>query len=161
MNKKTMGLVALICSVVAVVCIFLPWLKYEISAFGQTETESYNGFAVAFGSEDAGLKFSFMGLVIVLLLVATLALAVVKFIKKDAPAVLDLVLIVCAVVAGILLFCTKTSMISVLDVESDYKDLAYESFNAIANLGWGAIVGGIASILAGVAGAVAKFVCKD
>lgn len=156
-KKKIISLAQIVLGALAVVMIFLPFLK--------AGDETVNGLKVIFGSEDYGLKFSFMGLVLLLLVVAIVVLPVIKFLKPEKAKLLNIITLVCAVVAAILFFCACTSFVTSLDISDDvpseWKDEMVKQFFEALDLGIGAILGGIVAILSGAAAAVDAFVIKD
>ena len=155
-KKKIISLAQIALGALALIMVFLPFLK--------AGDETVNGLKVIFGSEDYGLKFSFMGLVLFLLVIAIIVLPVIKFLKPEKAKLLNIITLVCAVVAAILFFCACTSFVTSLDtdgVPAEWKDELVKQFFEALDLGIGAILGGIIAILSGAAAAVDTFVIKD
>lgn len=161
---KILVLVSIVLGVVALVMLVAPGFapKSDASKLG---IESVALFKVVFGNSDSGLAFSFPLFLGVLLIVAGVVCSVLALLGKGGKIV-SLVAAICFVAGGVLYFCTMgVYAVKVNDkLSGDLKDAAVkaakEIVNATYNLGIGAILGGILSILAGVAVVVPVFLKK-
>lgn len=155
--------VAAVLGIVAVVMIFLPSLVAK-----EDTTEVYNGLKLVFGYSETRqigsstitttyFEFSIMGLLTYLLAIAGIVFAVLGTLGKGSKFA-ALIAAAAFIVAGIFFFL----QVSFLNVTDDVAK-AWETFGYVAadvfKLGAGAIIGGICSILAGVA-CVGKVVIK-
>ncbi|MBQ8429314.1 MAG: hypothetical protein IJX30_04395 [Clostridia bacterium] len=137
--KKYLPLGAAAFGVIALIMVFLPSVKLEF--WGVEET--WNGFQTAFGHKEDGqtvFKFSFMNCVTWALLIGGIACAVLSYMNANNK-LFGYIAIVALFVAGIFFFCT----VGFLNVEQEAKDML--------DLGAGAIIAGICSILAAICAA--------
>lgn len=89
-------LAARICAGLLIILFFLSWVTVSISAFGETHSESVNGWNIAFNDDDA--RF-----VVITVLLAPLVTLVVTFLKASIPNEKQYYLILlCAAAAGLL-----------------------------------------------------------
>ncbi len=145
---KIMYFVAAALGVVALVMLFVTNIKVPNTKIGSLEVEGtgYTGLQIAFGKKEddvAVLAFSFMGLLPYLLVIAGIALVLVKLFAKKGSAILDFVSIVAFVAAGVLFFLMPSFAVFADNIAGAVASkLNYKLFA-------GAIVGAIASILAG------------
>jgi len=138
--------ISAVLGIVAVVMLFLPFLSAE--ALGKTET--VNGLSVIFGNEDKGLAFSFMNFLTLLLVLGGIALAVLSALKGNKLASYGATL--CLLLAGIFFFCGLNFFTLVIEegTPDKFVDGAYELARELYDLGVGAIIAGICSILAAI-----------
>lgn len=148
---KILYLVAAVLGVVAIVMLFVDNVKIPDTKFlGETiEGEGYAGTKVAFGfkEEDIAIfKFSFMGLLPYLLVVAGVVLTLVNAFAKKNNKILDYVAVVALVVAGVLFFimpnfvvCSDT-VLGKIAAEIDYELAVGAIVAAICAIASGAVV---------------------
>lgn len=135
--KKYAPLAALGLGVIAIIMIFLP--SVVINVMGTSE--SWNGFVTAFGNEDEGFKLGFMNLLNWLILIGGVVCAFLSW-KKPEKKIFTYIAIAALLLAGIFFFCT----ISFTNIDGVDKETAKE-FKRFMDLGAGAIIAGICSIL--------------
>ena len=163
--KKYLGWIAVACAVVAVIACALPFFKQVES--GAEATAS--GFTLMFGGnyvmKAGGMKmemekyfgFSVMNLLPLLLVVAGAVCAYLG--KKNGNKIMNYVAIGCFAVAAILFFCA----VSCAQMGSYFKDMSVtkemwkESLKDV-DLGIGAVLAGIVSLVGAAAVAVDTFV---
>ncbi len=138
-------------ALVALLLFFAPALSADV--FGKTINLS--GFQAWLGGEInvAGIainaELTFGGVLAVILVIAAIALPVVKlFVKEEVVKFLDFAIMGVAVVAAIFLFCGTTGLMCSFDA-SGY------------GLGFGAIIAAILLIVEAVASVLLQFVIKD
>lgn len=161
--KKYLGWIAVACAVVAVIMCALPFAKMG--------DDTLSGFEAMFGYEESAggvsikmFGFSVMNLLPLLLVVVAAVCAYLG--KKKGNKIMNYVAIACFAVAAILFFCA----VNFLQAHEDYKKF-YETMTGASNfkemwkeflkemdLGIGAILAGIVSILGAAAVAVDTFV---
>lgn len=127
--------IGIIFGVVSLIMLFLPAINV-----GDTQT-TYSGLQVIFGYKNGEtiLKFSFLNLLPYLLIIVGIVFLILYSINST-NYFLALCSAIAFIVAGILFFCTISFTIPVVEVMK-------ESFS----LGIGAILGGIFSLIVGVA----------
>lgn len=161
-TKKTIfAIVEAALFITAIFMLFAPAVRYSNEFMGVKVTEEISCFQMAFGSDDKGTKFAFVAFLSFLFLVAGAVLACLKiFVIKDAKAqkIVNIVILVLGIVAGIFYFCSKTGLMANLDGvdASDVADMLKEW-----NLGVGAIFAAILAIAAGAVACVDEFVVKE
>lgn len=140
---------------VAVVMLFLPFIGYSKEGFGITVSEWANGFTVVFGGDLGELEyfgFSFMNLLTVLLLLAGVALSVFAALKGNKMMAYGAT--ACLLLAGIFFFCGNSFWVfaseNLKDLDDKVVDALYEDTRKVFDLGVGAIIAGICSILAAI-----------
>ena len=154
-------LIALLLSIASLIMLFLPAIKVI-----DTDT-AYTGLQVVFGYEEVTkvlgstittpiLDFSFMNLLTYILVIAGAVLLIVNILGKG-NSLTDLISIVVLIVAGILFFLTVNFTMPHLD-ELTSKITTIEEVRENYELGIGAILGGIFSILAAVSLVLKKVV---
>ena len=161
--KKYLGWIAVACAVVAVIACALPFVSAEETG----ATASANGFALMFGGsfvmKAAGAKvelekyfaFSVLNVLPLLLVVAGAVLAFLG--KKNGNKIMNYVAIGCFAVAAILFFCAVNfaQMGSYLEgMPKEYWKEMLKDFD----LGIGAVLAGIVSLVGAAAVAVDTFV---
>lgn len=163
MSKKILKWIlygaAAVIGLIGAMMLFAPALK--VDSFLGTETTS--GATIAFGNKDEGFAVSAYLLPFFLALIGV-ALVVVAALGKGGKVV-PIAAAVCFVVAGALFFLPKQfAMADLSDVPEAGKEQVKELFKAdmdLCDIGAGAIVGGIFSIIAAVVSVVPIFVCKE
>ena len=148
--KKWFPLISLVAGVLALVMIFLPATKIEMLG----ESENYNGLKVAFGNKDAGFDFSILLTLAYLLPVVGGVLAFLG--AKKGNKIFAYVAIACFVVGAIFLFCAVNFQ-QLAGVSGAVEKEAKKMFD----LGIGAILAAIFSILGAVAVVLDTFVVKE
>lgn len=154
-------LIALLLSIASLIMLFLPAINVINS-----ET-TFKGSQVVFGYEEVTkvlgstittsiLDFSFMNLLTYILVVVGTVLLIVNILGKGNDLT-DLISIVALLVAGILFFLTVNFTMPYLD-ELASKITTIEEVRENYELGIGAILGGIFSILAAVSLVLKKVV---
>ena len=154
--KKYLGWIAVACAVVAVIMCALPFAKMG--------DDTLSGFEAMFGYEESAggvsikmFAFSVMNLLPLLLAVAGGVLAFLG--KKKGNKIMNYVAIGCFAVAAILFFCA----VSCAQMGSYFKDMSVtkemwkESLKDV-DLGIGAVLAGIVSLVGAAAVAVDTFV---
>ncbi len=106
---KILYLIAAVLGVVAIVMMFVDTVKIpDTKILGETiEGEGYSGLKVAFGYKEddvAIFKFSFMGLLPYILVLAGVVLTLVNTFAKKNNKILDFVSVGLLIVAGVLFF---------------------------------------------------------
>lgn len=145
---KFLPLVAAVLGLIAAISLFLPAI-----VVGDNE---FLGFTTAFGYEKKGveyLSFSFMNLLTYLLVIGGTVCAVLAYFKKENK-LFAWISAVCFLVAGVLFFF----MIPFASPTAMWKLLG--GFKKLAELGYGAILAGVCSILGAAAVVVAKLLDK-
>lgn len=156
--KKYLPLIAAALGLIAVIMIFCPAIA------GKETDSSYNGLKAVFGHSEkvlgkkvGVLDFSFMNLLTYVLAIAGIVCSVLAY-RNPKNKLMSLIATVCFAVAAIFFFCTiaftaisDDMLMGGLVKASDVKDGL--------ELGIGAILGGVASILAAVA-SIAPVVLK-
>ncbi len=167
--KKYLGWIAVGCAVVAVIMCLLPFGAKKQSAMGIEVEMTASGFAMIFGGDvvmkamgmtekSEAFAFSVMNLLPVLLVVAGAVCAYLG--KKNGNKIMNYVAIGCFAVAAILFFCALNfvqpakSLEIPKDMVGEWRDSVKESID----LGIGAIIAGIVSIVGAAAVAVDTFV---
>jgi len=153
-KKIDLGMIATLCAVVlgviAVIMLVAPAMVYE-SAFGKTE---YTMWEVVFGkTREAGgktyqvMNFSFMNFLTYALAIAGIVCTVLSYLGKGGRYI-NFIATGAFILAGIFFFLAIEFCVPVMEGASaeDIKEA-----KAMFDLGAGAIVGGICSILAGLA----------
>ncbi len=146
--KKIAPILALVFGILAFVCMFLAAVKMEVN--GQTGTTSFMN--VTFGSDEDALAFSFGNFVTFLLVIVGLVFSVIALIKKLGK-VSPIVAAAAFLIGGILFFCAKSFM-KFDSALGDYADMMKE----YCKLGAGAVLGGIAAIIAAVFSVLPVFI---
>lgn len=148
---KILYLVAAVLGVVAIVMLFVDTVKVpDTKLLGKTiEGEGYSGLKVAFGfkEEDTAIfKFSFMGLLPYLLVLAGVVLTLVNAFAKKNNKILDYVSVAALVVAGVLFFvmpnfvvCADT-ILGKIAAEIDYELAVGAIVAAVCSIASGAVV---------------------
>ena len=148
--KKWFPLISLVAGVLALVMIFHTAVKFEMMG----EAENYNGLTAAFGNKDKGFDFSIL---LTLAYVLPVAGGVLAFLgAKKGNKIMAYVAIACFVVGAIFLFCAVnfTQLAGVSGaIEKETKKLF--------DLGIGAILAAIFSLLGAVAVVLDTFVVKE
>ena len=135
--------------------MFAPFIKVDDSLLGYYEDGySVNGYGVIFGNHDKGFAFSTFGLITFICLVVAILLSIFKLfiVDKDNRTIINVIMILLGLLAGIFFFCMKTSMM--VEFDQDIKDalnyLGMEKSQLLEfyDLGVGAIISGILAILA-------------
>lgn len=141
--KKYAPLVAVLAAVIALVMIFLPALAVE--------KETYNGIKAVFGYSKKStqgsftvqqeiLKFSVMNLLTYVLVIVG-GLCAFLSAKDSKKTIFSLIAAICLLVAGVFFFLTVNfTVIPENPLDLTAKDIGFE-------LGVGAIIGGIVSII--------------
>lgn len=148
---KILYLIAAILGVVAIVMIFVDTVKIpDAKLLGETiEGEGYSGFKVAFGykEEDVAIfKFSFMGLLPYLLVLAGVVLTLVNAFAKKGNKIFDYISIAAFVVSGVLFFIMPNFMVFADNIagkiaaEIDYELAVGAIVSAVAAVASGAVV---------------------
>lgn len=146
--KKIAPILALVFGILAFVCMFLAAVKAE--AGGQTGTTSF--MSVTFGNDEDFTAFSFGNFVTFLLIIVGLVFSVIALIKKLGK-VSSIVATAAFLIGGILFFCAKTFM-KFDSALGEYADMMKD----MCKLGTGAVLGGIAAIIAAVFSIVPVFI---
>ena len=162
-KKKVCSLASIVLGVVAIVMLFLPAI-----VVGDTEI-TYSGFSAIFGytaTEETFLgdvstkvlNFSFMNFVTFLLVVAAVVCSVLAFVKGNK--VMSFAAIACFVVAAVLFFFMPAfaSVYSALD--GALADAAIEAVKETYQLGAGAIIAAVCSLLAAGVAVASLFLKK-
>ncbi len=163
--KKYLGWIAVACAVVAVIMCLLPFGAAEEGGAKMT----FSGFAAIFGGDlvtkasgfevkTKAFGFSVMNLLPVLFVVAGAVLAFLG--KKKGNKIMNYVAIACFAVAAILFFCALNFVqpAKEMDVPKEYISEWRDELKNVIDLGIGAIIAGIVSILGAAAVAVDTFV---
>ena len=163
-TKKTIfAIVEAALFVTAILFMIAPSLRATAEVMGHTSTHEINAFEIAFGSDDEGLSFSFAAFLAFLFLVAGAVLACLKiFVIKDAKAqmIVNIVILVLGVVAGIFYFCSKSGFM--VNLKGDYEGSVADLLDAYGyKLGVGAIFSAILAIAGGAVACVDQFVIKE
>lgn len=149
---KILYLVAAVLGIVALVMMFVETVKVpdtDLGILGTVEHEGYSGLKVAFGHKEddvAILKFSFMGLLPYLLVVAGVVITIVNMLAKKSNKILDFVSAVALVVAGVLFFIMPSFMVFADNIvakvvaEADFKIVTGAIVSAISSIAAGAVV---------------------
>ena len=148
---KILYLVAAALGVVAVVMMFVDTIKIpDTKILGETiEGEGFSGLKVAFGykEEDMAIfKFSFMGLLPYVFVIAGAVLAVVNAVAKKNNKILDYVAIALFVVSGVLFFCMPNFVVFAdtlagkVAAEFDYELAVGAIVSAISAVASGAVI---------------------
>ena len=140
--KKFAPIGAALLGIIALFMVFLPSIAPKIGE----ASETINGFKTAFGSDDNGLKFSIMNCLGWAILVAGIACAVLSYMQPENK-LFGYIAIAAFFVAGIFFFCTLA--FTQFDVPKDYA----KELKEYLELGAGAIIAGICSILAAICAA--------
>lgn len=159
--KKFAPVAAAVLALAAIFLLFAPVVAFEVG----DEVVSYNGWQAIFGLSETKsglggevtieyLKFSFMNLLTLILLAVGIVLAVLSFLGKGNKF-FAFIAVACFIVAGVFFFLTVA--FTVAGGAYSTNILGQELSQAEAKKGWtlgaGAIIGGILSILAGLAAA--------
>lgn len=134
--KKFAPIGAALLGIIALFMVFLPSVKVSFMGF----EADWNGFETAFGKEEDSFKFSIMNCLGWAILVAGIACAVLSYMQPENK-LFGYVAIAALAVAGIFFFCT----VGFCNIEEEAKDML--------DLGAGAIIAGICSILAAICAA--------
>lgn len=146
MAKKKSGIgqlisfLSVILGIVALVMLFLPAVKQK------TLELTYSGLDITFGYEEANIeifKFSFMNLLTYILVLAGIVCAILSAMGKSKKLT-SLISSLAFIVGGVFFFLSIT--FSVLPVTGILAEAVKEELT----LGYGAIIGAITSILAGL-----------
>lgn len=153
--KKIVYGVSALFAVVAIIMLAAPAITAKIGS------GAIKGAEVAFGSEKNGLSFSFLYFLPYLLAVVGVVFTVLAAFGKLGK-IAPIVAIVCYVVAAVLFFLpVQTFALKVPDGTSkEYVDQMKKQLAQAMNLGAGAIMAGIFSIVAAAGTAVSSFVLK-
>ena len=159
--KKNLGKIITCAGVVLALVAFLMMFAPAIS-YKSEHVDAITGAQVAFGKKDTLAASAYM--LAYLLLIVGIVPAVLAILGKGGKIV-SIVAAVCFVAAAIFFFLPMVMVMpNVGKLEGAAKDKAVESFRNIlketADVGIGAIVGGILSILAAAAVAVPLFLKK-
>lgn len=158
--KKIVYGVAAVCAVVALIMLVAPALspKADYAEF----IKGYTGAEIAFGKKESGLAFSFLYFLPYLLVIVGLvftALAAFGKLGKAAPVVA----VVCYIVAAVLFFLPVQAL--TLNVPAgtpkEFVDEAKKAITEYMQIGIGAILAAIMSIVAAVCTVVSAFVLKS
>ena len=154
---KIINCVSILLALVAILMMFAPAISYKTD-----KIDGITGVQVAFGKKDALSASAYM--LSYLLTIVGIALAVLALLGKGGKIV-PLAAAVCFIAAAICFFLPMVMVTNYVGkLEGAAKDKAIESYREIlkqtAQIGAGAIVGGILSILAGAAVAVPVFLKK-
>ena len=141
--KKYAPWAALALGVIAFIMIFLPSVVAEFMG----ESESWNGFVTAFGNEEEGFDFGFMNFLNWLILIGGVV-CVFLGIKKPENKLFTYIAIAALFLAGIFFFCT-VAFTNLDGVSGD----AVKEIKKYMELGAGAIIAGICSILGAICAA--------
>ncbi len=144
--KKYAPLAAIVAAAIAVICIFLPAISYEVLG----EKETWSGLKIAFG--DKTWKFSILNLLPYLLVIAAGVLTYLG--KKGNKDLFELIAIVCFVVAAILFFLSLA--VAVPDAKMTKEEI--KAVKKLFDLGIGSIIAAIVSLLGAGAVAIDRFV---
>ncbi len=146
-----MVLAAAVLALIAFFMSFAPSIAMKEIA-GHDTGVTYSGWNVAFGKSEndvAILNFSFGNFLTYLLVLAGVVLCIVCLLGKGGK-VLPFIVGGVLVLAGILFFCALAMTApNVGKLTGDLADSAIKSFKDGYNLGAGAIVGGIFSLISG------------
>lgn len=173
---KLLAFASALLALVAVIMIFLP----QIVSANENSDTAYNGIAIAFGKQLSKIgtennyvltkiDFSFMNLLCYILVLAGLVIALLQALGKCESKIITFVSAVALIAGGILFFfALNFSAMSVTTVTSIGKTNPVVTKFAEANsenltvykLGYGALVGGITAIVAGVANLGKAIVAK-
>ncbi len=151
---KLLVLLSIVLGVVALVMLIAPGFSPNSKA-DKIGADGVALYKVVFGNSERKLAFSFPLFLGVLLIAAGVVCSVLALLGKGGKIV-SLVAAISFIAGGVLYFCTMSVYaVDVGDLSGNLKDLAIkaakEAVSAVYNLGIGAIIGGILSILAGVA----------
>lgn len=161
-KKIDLGMIATLCAavlgVIAIIMLALPAVKV-IDA-----DETYKGWDVVFGyiyTASAGgltvstevFKFSFMNLLTYLFVIVGIVCTVLNYLGKGGKY-MNLIATVAFLIAGIFFFLTVAFSVPVSKLATT------EKLREQLELGAGAIIGGICSILAAVASGYKAFIAK-
>ena len=146
---KLLYLLATVLGVVAIVMMFVDTVKVpdtDLGVLGTIEGEGYSGMKIAFGYKEddvAILKFSFMGILPYLLVLAGTVLALVNAFAKKGNKIFDFVSMIALIVAGVLFFIMPNFMVFADNlIAKGLSGIDYE-------LAVGAIVSAISAIASG------------
>ncbi|MBQ4541652.1 MAG: hypothetical protein IJA23_02235 [Clostridia bacterium] len=149
---KILYFIAAVLGVVAIVMMFVNTVKVpdtDLGVLGTVEGESYSGLKVAFGYKEndvAVFKFSFMGLLPYLLVLAGTVLVLVNALAKKGNKIFDFVSIAALIVAGVLFFIMPNFMVFAdnlvgnIAAEIDYEIAIGAIVSAISAIASGAVV---------------------
>lgn len=134
---------------------------------GTTKVVTYNGFEAFLGGGDQDVfKTSFGGILLVILIVAAVALAVMKIFLKQQK-ILNIVILALCVVSAILLFCGTTDFMlkfangsKVADYNGEISAFGLVGYKWSLSLGTGSVISGILVAISGVLAALEAFVLK-
>lgn len=163
--KLSLGkILAIVAAVLGLVSVFMIFAPYATAGEGDFKV-NYTGLNVIFGTdvEVAGVKgklfaFSIVNLLPLIFAVVGVVCAILALLGKGGKVV-PIVAAVAFLVAGILYFCAVQGV----TFGDAYKDAPKEKIKAMKkmlDLGAGAIVGGIFSILAAIASGVSLVFAK-
>lgn len=154
--KKIVYGVAALFAVIAIIMLAAPALSAKVG------DGSASGADVAFGNKDKGFAFSFLYFLPYLLVIIGLAFTVVALLGKLGK-VAPIVAIVCYVVAAVLFFLPVQafSIDAPAGMPAEYVNEYKKVMADAMNIGIGAIMAAIFSIVAAAGTAVAAFVLKD
>ena len=162
-NGKLFLAIALLFGIASIFMILLPAIKVI------DNDTAYTGLQVVFGHDEKKetlfgstittpiLEFSFMNLLAYILVIVGVITLILNLIGK-ANGLLSLISIIALVGAGVLFFLTANFTMPVVGDISSFLGATVEEIRTYYQLGIGAILGGIFSILAGVSQLVKNFV---
>ena len=153
-NGKLFLAIALLFGIASIFMILLPAIKVI------DNDTAYTGLQVVFGYENKEtlfgstittpiLEFSFMNLLTYLLVIVGVITLILNLIGK-ASGLLSLISIIALIGAGVLFFLTANFTMPVVGDIGSFLGNTVEEIREYYQLGIGAILGGVFSILAGV-----------
>lgn len=169
-KKKTkvsyyLSLAATLFALLAVVMIFLPAIATEEDAAYLTLEKTYSGLQTAFGYKKTTLgrevthwHFSFMNLLTYLLPLAAFVLLALSAFGKKQNKLFVLIATVCLIASTVFFFSTVSFASFNEDLTNGVSSIGGD-VKELFKLGWGAILGGVLSIL-GALSAGATLVLK-
>jgi len=164
MNFKKKFMFTLI-EIALVVIAFILFSGTAVSYVAKTTlgtfTTNYSGFESFLGSSDV-FDVSVGGIIVVILVVAAVALNVVKMLMPKNAKVLNLVIAALAIVAAVFLFCGTTDLMLNFENGKKVADMTGSAFGQSLSLklGAGSIVSALLLIVTGVLTLLEAFVLK-
>ncbi|MDE6001079.1 MAG: hypothetical protein K2G96_01990 [Clostridia bacterium] len=159
--------VSILLALVAFFMMFAPAAVASVEVLGKTVSNSYTGSNLAFGltestevlghTVEAKIFAASANILTYILLFAGIVCAVVAILGKGGKIV-SFVAMACFVAAGVLFFCSIQLCAPYTEFEGDAKKDYIKAIKESLDLGAGAIVGGVLSIVAGAAALVPIFV---
>lgn len=157
-TKQLLAICQIVIGIIAFFILFAPGFVYE----GLLKDYNFTVFEQAFGVDSdknlgaaalGGLDASFGAIIAIALVLAVVVLAILKFVLPKQNKVLNIVIMVCAIVAAILLFCGTTALMINPGADIEVSDLSLK-------LGAGAIVAAVLCIVNAVVSCLDEFFVK-